>query len=260
MSNKSINNWYTGTSGFMISKKQWTSIPDLNCIEINSTFYKLPSEKTINNWKNLPTNIVFSIKCSKYITHIKRLKDCKLAWYEFYNRIKVLGERLKAILIQLPPSFNYNDDTLNRIKIMSQYLPKNKNISIVFEFRNNSWFIPKIIELFKKYNFCLGGTDISRPTNKYWLGNLPTGLHLPKRTSNTSYLRLHGSKGYRGFYSKKKLKTIKNLINKKRTKKNFVIFNNTFFPKYGKTCKINKKKIKYAAICNASTFSQININ
>ena len=108
--------WYTGTSGFMVGQKTWLSLPGLNCIEINSTFYKLPSKKTINNWRELSPNLFFSIKASKYITHIKRLKDCKQAWKVFWNRVKPLGNKMQAILIQLPPSFKNKPETFERVK------------------------------------------------------------------------------------------------------------------------------------------------
>ena len=45
--------WYVGTSGFMIGQKTWLSLPYLNCIEINSTFYRLPNAKTVQKWKHL---------------------------------------------------------------------------------------------------------------------------------------------------------------------------------------------------------------
>ena len=249
--------WYVGTSGFMVPKNIWINLPGLNCIEINSTFYALPSSTTINNWKTFSdkNNIFFSIKCSKFITHIKRLKDCKTAWKKFYSKIQPLSNRLKAILIQLPPSFRLNDENFERIKLMSKYLPYSRE-NIVFEFRDKSWFVPKVYNLMKKYNLCLGGTAIERPTKARWLGNLPTGIHIPPKTSKSTYIRIHGQKGYKGYYSTKKLKKSKNLIKQRKTRKNFVIFNNTFFDKRGRTCKIDRKKIRYAAVCNASQFGK----
>ena len=59
-----------GTSGFMISQKVWFSFLCLNCIEINSTFYRLPSEKSIENWNNFPRNVSIVLKVSKYITQL----------------------------------------------------------------------------------------------------------------------------------------------------------------------------------------------
>ncbi len=248
--------WFIGTSGFMVSQKQWLEMPGLNCIEMNSTFYKLPSAKTVQKWKNTSPNLYFSIKVSKYITHMKRLKNCKQAWKVFWNRIKPLGNKLKALLIQLPPSFKNNEINLQRVKDMASYLPKSK-ISIVFEFRDNSWFVPEVYKVMKKYNLCLGGTSIKRPTKRYWLGDLPTGTHIPPKTSDTTYLRIHGEKGYRKSYSNQELSVIKKQILKNKTSKNFIMFNNTFFAKRNKTCKIRKKKVRYAAVCDAVQFAKM---
>jgi len=249
-------NWFIGTSGFMVSQKKWLDMPGLNCIEVNSTFYKLPSKKTINKWRELDDNLYFSLKASKYITHIKRLKDCKQAWQVFWSRVKPLGNKLKAILIQLPPSFKKNPVNFNRIKKMAAYLPKT-GPSIIFEFRDNSWFNTEVYKLMKKHKFCLGGTSIKRPTKRYWLGNLPTGTHLPPKTCDTTYLRVHGEKGYKKYYSLSELSTIKRRILKQGTRNNFIMFNNTFFAKRNRTCKVGKAKIRYAAVCDAVQFARM---
>ena len=248
-----MKEWFVGTSGFMTSKDKWLSLPDLNCIEINSTFYSLPSEKTVLSWKEARPSLFFSVKCSKYITHMKRLKDCKGAWDKFWNRIKALKPALKAVLIQLPPSFKLNDVNMERVKKMLDYLPT-KETTIVFEFRDKSWFVDSVYDEMKKGNATLGGTSIERPTNARWLGDLPTGLHIPPKTSDATYIRILGEKGYKGNYDQAKLKTIKKRVAAQKTRKNFVMFNNTFFPKRNKTCKIGKAKIRYAAVCNAVKF------
>lgn len=246
--------WFIGTSGFMTSKEQWLSLPDLNCIEINSTFYNLPSEKTVKGWKET-TDLFYSIKCSKYITHMKRLNDCKEAWSVFWERVKPLGNSLKAVLIQLPPSFKMTDETMKRVEVMAKYLPVNK-VTIVFEFRDDSWFTESVYKMMRLHRLTMGGTSIERPTKAKWLGDLPTGLNIPPKTSDATYIRIHGEKGYKGNYSDAQLKAIKNKVNARNTKKNFVMFNNTFFPKRNKTCKIGKNKVRYAAVCNAVEFGK----
>ena len=143
-----------------------------------------------------------------------------------------MGNKLKALLIQLPPSFKYNSVNLERIEKMAKYLPKN-GPALVFEFRDDSWFIPEVYKVFKKYNLCLGGTAIKRPTKRYWLGNLPTGVNIPPKTSSTTYLRVHGEKGYKKYYSDKELTQIKSKILRNKTKQNFIMFNNTFFTVFG---------------------------
>ena len=86
---------------------------------------------------------------------------------------------------------------------------------------------------------------------------MPSGLHLPSKTTNCTYLRIHGGRGYRGGYDKKELQKIKRSVLKQNTALNYVIFNNVFFDSRKKTCKYNKRKIRYAALCNASTFGKM---
>ena len=83
--------------------KNMLDLPGLNCIEINSTFYRLPNKNTITKWKNLDPNLFFSIKASKYITHIKRLKNCKQAWKVFWNRVKPLGNKNESYSYSIAP-------------------------------------------------------------------------------------------------------------------------------------------------------------
>ena len=253
--------WFIGTSGFMVGQKTWLTLPGLNCIEINSTFYRLPNAKTVQKWKHLAPDLYFSVKASKYITHIKRLKNCKTAWRKFWNRVKPLGDRMQAILLQLPPSFKNTPKTFQRIKKMKTYLPR-KGPSIVFEFRDKSWFTEEVTTFFKSAGWCIGGTLINRKKGTYWLGNVPAGIHIPPTTSNTTYIRIHGEKGYKKYYDSQKLREIKQHILKKKTKKNFIMFNNVFFTKRSKTCKVKSKKnktrkIRYAAVCDAVQFSRM---
>ena len=67
--------WYVGTSGFMIGKKKWLTLPNINCIEINSTFYRLPNAKTVEKWKQLSPNLYFSIKAALYFFCVFQLKS-----------------------------------------------------------------------------------------------------------------------------------------------------------------------------------------
>ena len=248
--------WYIGTSGFMTSREKWLKQPELNCIEINSTFYGLPGDRQINSWKQLPDHVYFSIKASRYITHMKRLKNVKSNWTLFWNRISPLGNKLKAVLLQLPPSFAFKEETFQRVKEMSKYLPKDK-VDIVFEFRNRSWFRDEVYALFKKAGWCLGGTLIDKKSGDSWMGNMPAGLHLPPKTNNTSYLRIHGARGYRGSLSKQRLSTLKEKIRSLNCRANYVMFNNTFFEVRGRSCHYNGVKLTYAAVCNAVEFARI---
>ena len=191
---------------------------------------------------------------------MKRLKDCKQPFAKFWRAVKGLTN-LKALLLQLPPSFKYNAVNLQRLKKLT-YLPAvnsaGEKINIIFEFRDNSWFRKDVVALFKKKGWVLGGTLIQKKKkNQYWMGTLPNGLHLPEKTTNCTYLRIHGGRGYRGGYDSKQLRNIKRKVLAKRTATNYIIFNNVFFDSRKKTCKYKKRKIRYAAICNASQFGKL---
>ena len=246
--------WYIGTSGFMTSQKKWLTT-NLNCIEMNSTFYKLPSEKVINNWKQFPHDVKFSIKVSRFITHIKRLHNVEAAWKIFWNRISKLGTKLNVLLFQLPPSFKYNNINKMRILKMKKFLPK--NVPIVFEFRDISWFNKENYKMFKKLGWCISGTYINKKPGGKWMGTMPPGLLIPPKTSKITYLRIHGSRGYRGELNNTQLKMIKKELKSRKASNNFVMFNNTFFNKRGKFCNYKKIKIYYAAVCNAIEFVKI---
>ena len=103
----------------------------------------------------------------------------------------------------------------------------------------------------------MGGTLINRKKGTYWLGSVPAGIHIPSRTNNTTYIRIHGERGYKKYYDSKKLREIKRRILKNNTEKNFVMFNNVFFTKRNRTCKVKTKKIRYAAVCDAVLFGRM---
>ena len=254
----------SGTSGYIGSRADWLDMPDIECLEINSSFYRLPTENSIENFIKLSEtpqhkNLIYSVKVSKLITHMKKLNDCRSAWHVFYTAVKGLGERLRVFLFQMPPSFKYNETNLSRLRKLT-YLPKTSTkLNIVFEFRDSSWFNKKdVVSLFKTNGWVIGATLINKErSSSKWMGDMPGGLHLPERTTNCTYLRIHGGRGFRGDYDKKELNDIERKITAKKTSTNYVIFNNVFFNKRGKTCKYNKRTIKYAALCNASEFGKM---
>ena len=176
-----------------ISQKDFLSFYSENfeTVEINNTFYHLPTERAVKNWhKVVEKNFIFSVKISRYITHIKKLKCDKESIQFFIERIKFLKKKLGCILIQLPPSFGLNEERLHDFFSM---LPKKKRYSI--EFRNESWFTKSTLELLRKFNIALCISDIKR--YPLWL----------ETTADFVYIRLHGSqKAYKGEYGSRGLK------------------------------------------------------
>lgn len=166
-------------------------------VEINTTFYHMPSQKTVENWyATTPKHFTFAVKASRYITHLKRLKDCQDSIENFLERVGLLKEKLGPILFQLPPSFQRNDERLEAV--LSQ-LPK--SLKYVFEFRHASWEVQDVYDLLDRYKvgFCISD-----------LGGKLSPLEV---TGSFAYIRLHGpQKAYQGSYSDAQLKKWKERI------------------------------------------------
>jgi uncharacterized protein YecE (DUF72 family) len=122
-------------------------------VEINKTFYQLPTEKTLNKWQDtVPENFLFTVKASRYITHMKKMKDQQKPVSAFLDRVSLLGRRLGPILFQLPPNWKCNPERL--VGFLRQLPEKYR---YVFEFRDPSWFIREIYEMLqdKGASFCI---------------------------------------------------------------------------------------------------------
>jgi uncharacterized protein YecE (DUF72 family) len=184
-------------------------------VELNSTFYHLPNPKTIRKWKfNTPAGFIYSVKASRYITHIKRLKDCAEPVERFFRAIKPLKPETGAVLYQLPPNSKLN---LDRLEDFIKLLPKKYNH--VFEFRNKSWYCRDISKLLDKYGcgFCIH--DMQKLESPKWI------------TGELLYVRFHGSEGkYRGSYPYQKLSSFAKWTkqNNRKIKQGFVYFNNDY--------------------------------
>jgi uncharacterized protein YecE (DUF72 family) len=159
-------------------------------VEINNSFYQLPAQTTFKLWRQtVPDNFVFAVKASRFITHMKKLKDPHKTTPNFFERVDTLAEKLGPILFQLPPRWKGNPD---RLKSFLKALPKKYKYS--FEFRDPTWFNEDIYQLLAKYNaaFCIYEFD--------------RRLSPKKVTADFVYIRLHGPHGpYQGQYNQKVL-------------------------------------------------------
>ncbi len=164
---------------------------DFHTAEINNSFYQLPEKKTLKHWREtVGDSFIFSVKASRYITHMKKLKDPKDAVSKFMDRIVELRETLGPILFQLPPKWGCNPE---RLESFLAALPSGKRYA--FEFRDESWFDNRVYEILTDHNaaFCIYDYD--------------RRLSPKKVTSDFVYIRLHGPDGpYQGQYSIDQLK------------------------------------------------------
>jgi len=183
----------------------------LRTIEINGTFYSLQSPKSYERWyHSTPPGFVFSIKGSRYITHVKRLKDAKEPLKRFFHSgVLLLKEKLGPILWQLPPSFRYDRE---RLEDFFQRLPKDfsaaggeghRRLRYALEVRHES-FVENEREFFsllRRYRIALVCADAA-PT-----GRSAGWPHFEARTASFAYARLHGgSILYTSGYTPRQLK------------------------------------------------------
>ncbi len=201
---KKNNKIYIGTSGWHYKHWKGPFYPEdmtdkellpyyserFDTAEINNSFYKVPEKKTLQKWsRTAGNNFIFAAKASRYITHMKKLKDPEQPVKNFMDKIAALGDSLGPILFQLPPNWKKNAD---RLKSFLKTLPK--GFRFTFEFRDPDWFGQDINDLLaeKQAAFCI--YDFDRRQS-------------PKTvTADFVYIRLHGPDGaYKGKYDSQAL-------------------------------------------------------
>lgn len=198
------HNYHIGTSGWSydhwdgvfypqdVRKEERLShyIKFFKTVEINNTFYHLPTAKAFKGWReSTQRGFIFSLKASRFITHMKKLKGAKDALNTFLKRAMILRDRLGPILFQLPPHWKCNPD---RLRGFLSLLPS--GLLYTFEFRDDSWFDDRVFTLLKKKNSSL------------CIYHMPDFLSPIKVTADFVYIRFHGAKSlYGGKYSKSEL-------------------------------------------------------
>jgi uncharacterized protein YecE (DUF72 family) len=115
---------------------------EFKTVEVNSSFYHLPLTKTFENWRSgTPDDFVFAVKLSRFITHQKKLKGVRLPLERFIDRAKHLEEKLGVVLVQLPPSLQFETKLLEKMIEDMRVVTKRADVSIRFalEPRHQSW-------------------------------------------------------------------------------------------------------------------------
>src|SRR5690606_3915757 len=111
-------------------------------VEINNTFYRMPSESVLRQWSEVvPEGFTFVLKASQQITHRKRLKEAGDAVAYLFGVARTLGDRLGPTLIQLPPNLKKD---LPRLQAFLETLPE--DVRVAFEFRHPSWYEEEVFE------------------------------------------------------------------------------------------------------------------
>ncbi|MDR6461856.1 DUF72 domain-containing protein [Chryseobacterium sediminis] len=222
-------NLYIGCSGFYNNDWKGSLYPKdapskdflslysktFNSVEINSTFYRKPTSKTLLKWYDeTPDDFKFFIKIPKAITHINRLENSKEEIAAFCDHIQSnLKDKLAGFLYQFPPSFKNTAENTERIINSIDHTFLN-----VIEFRDISWWQKDIFDILQQHNIVFSG--VSFP------GNLPEDFII--NHPEILYYRLHGKPVlYKSEYSEPFLDELAEKIrNSQQTA--FVFFNNTW--------------------------------
>jgi uncharacterized protein YecE (DUF72 family) len=164
-------------------------------VEVNNTFYRLPERSTFATWRaRVPSTFLVAVKASRFLTHMKRLRDPDEPLARLFSRASALGRQLGPVLYQLPETFHID---LVRLDAFLGALPRSqsgKQTQHVMEFRHPSWYVADTFQVLhrRRVALCLHdkqGSAIEEP----FVGPFV-------------YVRYHGTSGrYHGSYSDRQL-------------------------------------------------------
>jgi uncharacterized protein YecE (DUF72 family) len=154
-------------------------------VEVNNSFYRLPPEGVFETWRaRTPTSFLFAVKASRFLTHMKKLKDPEEPVDRLFSRARELRSKLGPVLYQLPKQMPKN---VERLAAFLEVLPP--RVKHAIEFRDPSWYDDEVMRLLRRRNVALCLHDMA-------------GSESPRiATARFVYVRFHGSTGrYNGAY------------------------------------------------------------
>jgi uncharacterized protein YecE (DUF72 family) len=179
-------------------------------VEVNNAFYRLPERSTFEQWRErTPDGFRFAVKMSRYLTHVKRLRDPAEPVGRFLERADALGDKLGPVLLQLPPTLQADLGALD--ETLAQFPER---VRVVVEPRHPTWFTGECRALLEKKGAALCWADrLGRPVTPLWV------------TAGFGYLRLHeGRANPRPRYGRTALQSWLRRLHAVRD--GFVFFNN----------------------------------
>lgn len=200
--------FHIGTSGWSYSGWKGSFYPEdcpqkaylsyysehFETVEVNNSFYHLPSAETFEQWrKTVGKNFVFAVKASRYITHMKKLKEPKEGLSNFFGAAEALKAKFGPVLFQLPPRWHVNAE---RLAAFLDALPARGRYT--FEFRDKSWFNDQVFDLLAAHGAALCIYDLEGQVSPEIV------------TAGFVYVRLHGPdpNAYQGSYTPKHLRAL----------------------------------------------------
>lgn len=215
---------WIGTSGFSyphwrgvfypegVAQKDWFGyyLEHFPTLELNATFYRLPQEKTVRRWADAaPEQFAFVVKGSRYVTHVKRLREPGEPLRRFFEPLGPLVDRLHAVLWQLPPSARGDGERLaGFLDALAQRAPD--GVRHAFEFRHTSWFTDEVFDLLRDAGAACVVADAPLqalpPSKAPRRDDLPV-VRVPE-TADFVYVRRHGpGQMYVGGYPERHVRT-----------------------------------------------------
>ena len=195
---------FVGTSGYVyphwrgrfyppgLPAREWLAFyaRHFDTVELNNPFYRLPAKASFRTWRqSVPTQFVFSVKASRYLTHLKRLKAPRAPLDRLLRRVQPLGPTLGPVLFQLPPNFHADIPRLRAFLAALGRQPHVAGLRTALEVRHSSWLVADTFDLLHKAGVALCFHDAR--------------LHpvTAPVTAGFVYLRRHGTSGrYGGSY------------------------------------------------------------
>jgi uncharacterized protein YecE (DUF72 family) len=170
--------WRPGLYPAGLPQRQWLEhyAQHFRVVEVNNAFYRLPERSTFQQWRErTPDDFRMAVKMSRYLTHIKRLREPAEPVDRFLSRAEALGDKLGPVLIQLPPTLKADVAALD--ETLSRFPP---HVQVAVEPRHDSWWTDEVRELLKRHGAALAWADRnSRPLTPGW------------ETAGFAYLRMH---------------------------------------------------------------------
>jgi uncharacterized protein YecE (DUF72 family) len=190
----------------------------LNAAEINSSFHRPHQRKTYERWaQSTPAGFRFSVKMPKAMTHEARLAECGALLDRFVAEVTGLGDKLGALLVQLPPKFAFEKQVTDRF---FRDLRTRIDVPIALEPRHATWFTPDVDDWLAECRIARAAADPARVA----------GAEKPGGWSGLAYYRWHGSpRIYFSDYDAAALATLKRQLDRESSRgiPAWCIFDNT---------------------------------
>jgi uncharacterized protein YecE (DUF72 family) len=197
-------------------KRRWLELyaERFDTVEVNSTFYRLARRDAVAGWvAQTPPGFLFAVKASRYLTHVRRLREIGEGINRFYEPLEPLIEsgRLGPVLWQLPENFHRDD---GRLEGLLDALPPGRH---TVEFRHPSWFSPDVTALLREHRVAIAiGDHPKRPFQTH------------EATTSWRFIRLHyGARGRNGNYSHREISEwAQRIAGWRRSEEIYAYFNN----------------------------------